>query len=437
MRFKALSAALLVGAMFSTAAGLQAQKGARRPAAKPAPAESAAVQQRQQLDALQTLLFLKNSAAEIKDARDRVRVLLEVADAMWAADQEQSREVFRRAFDGAVEYEGGLEEKEAKLFGMALRRSVVARVARRDAALADRMLSASVPKEAAPATTKESFAKLYGIDSARGDVLVRAAVEMLATDKETAVQLGRLAAAEGYTQGLRHFLVALRAKDAAAADSVFEVALFAASRRSPKELVEALFLWDYAFRHGGIYLGQVSWLPEEAQQAGAPVAPEVKRRALAFAVEAILENVQQFDLSAAKEEERPVARERYALIHSLASQIMPDVERFAPAQSALLQTHLRRIDQELRDQGRTPPTPPEPMQTSGEANEDVEKMLSIASRVTNIKVRDGVYARAALTLYLNRQYERALEITDKIDDDKLELEMAEPIRFDRAGELLA
>lgn len=437
MKFKVLSAALLVGVTFSMAAGVQTQKGAHRAEAKPAPAESA-VAQRQRLDALQTLLFLKNSTSEIKDARDQVRVLLEVADAMWAADQEQSREVFRRAFDNAVEYENGLDEKQAKVFGMALRRSVVARVARRDASLADRLLSASVPKETAPATPNESFAKLYGIDSSRGDVLVRAASEMLATDKNAAVQLGQLAAAEGFTQGLRHFLVTLRAKDAAAADAVFEVALQSASRRSPKELVEALFLWDYAFRHGDIYLGQVSWFAEGgSQQPGAPVTPEVKRRALAFAVEAVLENVQRFDLAAAKEEDRPLARERYALIHSLASQILPDVVRFAPAQAELLQTHLSRIDQELRDQGRTPPTPPEPMQTTGDANDDGEKMLNIASRVTNLKVRDGVYARAALTLYMHRQYERALEISNKIDDNTLELELTEPIKFDRAGELLA
>lgn len=437
MKFKALHATLLAGVIYSTIVGVQAQKGTRRPEAKPAPVESAAAQ-RQRLDALQTLLYLKNSASEIKDARDRVRVLLEVADAMWAADQEQSREVFMRTFDTAVEYEGSLDEKQAKTFGMALRRSVVARIARRNAALADRLLSASVPKETPQATPNGSFAKLYGIDSQRGDVLVRAAQEMLATDKEAAVQLGRLAAAEGFTQGLRHFLVALRAKDAAAADTIFEVALQSASRRSPKELVEALFLWDYAFRHGDIYLGQVSWLAEgETQRPAAEMTAEVKRRALAFAVEAVLENVQQFDLAAAKEEERPLARERYVLIHSLASQIMPDVQRLAPAQAELLQTHLRRIDQELRDQGRTPPTPPEGIQTAGDANEDVEKMLNIASRVTNVKVRDGVYARAALTLYQHRQYERALEIAQKIDDGTLELELAEPIRFDRAGELLA
>jgi hypothetical protein len=64
-------------------------------------------------------------------------------------------------------------------------------------------------------------------------------------------------------------------------------------------------------------------------------------------------------------------------------------------------------------------------------------MLDIASRVTNLKVRDGVYARAALTLYMHHDYDHALEVAQKIDDHSLEAMLTEPIKFDRAGELLA
>lgn len=444
MKLRVFGMAAMACALASSAVGIHAQTPARRGAAKPTAAESEAAHQQQQqqaqgrrLSALQTLVYLKNSAAEIDDAQDRVRVLLEVADALWVAEQEQSREVFQRAFENAVKYEGGLDDKQRKSFRMALRQQVVARIARRDSALANRLLSASVPKESEPKTPDEAFAKLYGLDSARGDVLVRAASDMLATDKESAVQLGRLAAVEGFTQGLRRFLVALRAKDGAAADAVFEVALQSAARRNPKELVEALFVWDYAFQRGDIYLGQVSWLKESGGQAPPPVSPAVKQSALAFAVAAVLENVQQYDMDAATEEQRTLVRERYVLIHSLASQIMPDVERYAPSQIQLLQTHLSRIDQALREQGGAPPSPPEQLPTAADASEDVDKMLDIASRVTNSKVRDGVYARAALTLYLHREYERALEIAQKIDDRALELMLTEPIKFDRAGELLA
>jgi hypothetical protein len=438
MKHKLLSAAAAVCVSLSAAAGLRGQTGGRRGASPKAAGEAEAARQQAQgrrLNALQTLLYLKTSAAEIGDAQDRVRVLVEVADALWVADQPQSRELFQRAFDSAVEYENGLDEKQRKLFGMALRQRVVARIARRDAAFANRLLSDSLPKEAPTATPDGAFAKLYGQDSARGDVLVRAAVEMLTTDKDAAVQLGRLAAVEGFTQGLRSLLVALRAKDSAAADSIFEIAFQSAAARHPRELVEALFIWDYAFQRGDIYLGQVSWFKESGPEA--PVPFEVKQRALAFALEAVLEGAQQFDLAAASDEERPLVRERYALIYSLGSQIMPDVGRYAPNQLQLLQTQLSRVEQELREQGRKPPEPPEPLPTTASASEDVDKMLDIASRVTNLKVRDGVYARAALTLYMHHQYDRALEIAGKIDDHALGLMLTEPIKFDRAGELLA
>ena len=102
-------------------------------------------------------------------------------------------------------------------------------------------------------------------------------------------------------------------------------------------------------------------------------------------------------------------RERYVLIHSLASQVMPDVEQLMPASLPLLQTQLSRIDQERREAGRTPPAPPEPLPSTAGVKDNVEKMLDIASRVTNPQVRDGVYARAALSLYLHGDYERALE----------------------------
>jgi hypothetical protein len=444
MKFKLFSKAALACALASSAAGTHAQTGARRGAAKPAPGESEVTRQQQQqqaqgrqMNALQTLVYLKNSASEIDDAQDRVRVLLEIADALWAADREQSRDVFQSAFENAVKYENSLDDKQRKSYGMTLRQRVVARIARRDSALANRLLSASVPKESEPKTPNEAFAKLYGLDSARGDVLVRAALDMLATDKEAAVQLGQLAATEGFTQGLRRFLVALRLKDGNSADAIFETALQAAARRSPKELVEALFIWDYAFQRGDIYLGQVSWLKESGGQQPTPAPPAVKQRALSFAVEAVLENVQQYDMEAATAEQRSLIRERYVLIHSLASQIMPDVERYAPAQLQLLQTHLSRIDQVLREDGRTPPSPPESLPTAASASEDVDKMLDIASRVTNLKVRDGVYARAALTLYMHHDYDRALEIAQKIDDHSLEEMLTEPIKFDRAGELIA
>ena len=388
---------------------------------------------RQQI-ALQTLQFLKSSGGEIEDVKQRIRVQLEVADAMWLADPEQSRDVFRRAMEQAAAYEESLDEKTRKLAHTSLRQSVVSRAARRDPAFANTLLNAFAPKANEP-TADDAFAKLYGRDELRANELVKAALDILPADASQAAQVATLAASDGFSQGLRQFLLDLRAKDPAAADALYEVAFRSAANRRPKELVEALFLWDYAFQHGSIYLGPVSWLGEDGWKP-APVSVDVKKRALTFAVQAVVENVQQFNLAAASEEERPLIRERYVLVHSLASQIMPDVAKHLPSALPILQTHLTRIDQALREAGRTPPAPPEPMPSGAGANDDVEKMLDIAGRVTNPQVRDGVYARAALSLYLRDDYERALEVAGKIEGSELRLEMTEPIRFDRAGALI-
>lgn len=426
---KNLVTAFVLAALLAPAgaAARQAQKSPKRSE------ESSAAALRQQA-AIQTLQFLRNSANDIENTRERVRLLLEVGDAFWLADRRQAREVFRLAAEQAAAYEDALDEKGRKAERVSLRQTVISRVARRDPAYANRLLADFAPKEA-EATPNDTMGRLYGRDDPRGDALVRAASEILPGDSTQAAQVARLAATSGFTQGFRQFLVALRAKDPAAADALYEAAFQTASARQPKELVEALFIWDYAFQHGTIYLGRISWLGEDAK-APTPVSAEVKKRALTFAVEAIIENVRQFSLTAATEDDRPLVRERYVLIHSLAAQVMPDVGRLLPSALPLLQTHVSRIEQELREFGSTPPEPPEPLPSTSGVNDDVEKMLNIATRVTNPQVRDGVYARAALSLYLHGEYQRALEVAGKIEGAALALQMSEPIRFDWAGALI-
>lgn len=425
MKKSLASVMVLMGALTFPPAGQRAQSPAG-----PAADRSAAVVAAQQQDALQTLLFLKNGAGEIADVKERVRVLLEVADALWPADREQAREVFRQTLELAAAY----EDSEAKTAGAALRQKVTTRIARRDPALARNLLKAFAPKPKEP-TEDDTFGQLYGRDNPGTDVMLNAASDILTTDAGAATQMARFAAADGFTQGLRRFITGLRAQDPAAADALFEAVYRTASARRPKELSEALFIWDYAFQRGTIYLGPVAWLGE--QRAPLPVSPEVRSRALAFAVAAILENVQQFNVAGPPEAESPLARERYVLIHSLVSQVLPDVEKFMPASLPLLQTHLSRMEQTLREWGRTPPSPPEPLPSSAAGEDDVNKWLDIASKVSKPEVRDGVYAKVALMLYLRGQYERALEAAGKIEGPALARQLTEPIRFDQAEALIS
>jgi hypothetical protein len=385
-----------------------------------------------QESALQTLLYLRNSSLDIDNAADRVRVLLEVADALWLIDREQARETFKQSFALAMEVD---KSKSAAESGSrptkTLQQSVVTRIARRDPRLA---LTLSQSAAELSTSTRDGFGALYGVDGAPSEMLVNAARESLSSNTNEALEMAKLASRDGLSQQMRLFLLSLRAKDQTAADSLFTSTLQSAVTRRPKQLVEALFLWDYAFQHKVIYLGAVAWFREAPTEY--PVPATLKQSALKFAIDAVLENTQQTYLSSATDSERPLILERYALVHSLASQILPDVETLMPAAAPALLAALDRLDHELKGQGRTPPGAPEPVPQAPVAQGNVDKLLERAKKAPTTEAQDGFYAKAALRLYLIGEYERAVQVANSITDTTLQQKVIEPIRFDWAGDLI-
>ncbi len=382
----------------------------------------------EQQNALQTLLYLRSNAFEIDSPPDRVRVLLEIADALWLIDKDESREVFRQSFAQAAEFNESAARSSTS--PKQLQQLVITRVGKRDPALAKRLLLTALPQSTQPS---DGFAELYGTNAGRSEMLVEAAADTLPTDTNQAVQIARLAVADGLSQQMRLFLLNLRARDRVAADAFFELALQAAFNRRPKQLTEALFLWDYAFQPPTIYLGPIGWFREAPEY---PVALNLKKRALGFAVDAIAENAAQFYLASAPEAERRLTLERYILLQSVTTQILPDVERLMPSATENLLAHLSRLNQELREQDQQLPGPPEPLPKSSEVQGSVDKLLERAAKAASGAVRDGLYARAALRLYLHGQYERAIDVARSIEDASLQLDLTEPIRFDWAGDLI-
>ena len=384
-----------------------------------------------QESAQQTLLYLRNSSLDIDNTPDRIRVLVEVADALWLIDREQARETFKQSF--ALAIEGDKSKSQARSRPTReLQQSVVTRIARRDPQLA---LSLSQSFAELSTSTRDGFGELYGVDGAPSEMLVNAAREALSSNPNQAVEMARLASKDGLSQQMRLFLLSLRANDQAAADSLFRSTLQSAAARRPKQLVEALFLWDYAFQHKVIYLGPVAWFREAPIQY--PVPATLKQTALKFAIDATLENTQQTYLSSAADSEKPLTLERYTLVHSLASQILPDVEALIPSAVPALLAALNRLDHELKGQGRTPPGPPEPLPQAPAAQSNVDKLLERARKAPTVEAQDGFYAKAALRLYLIREYERAVEVGGSINDTTLQQKVMEPIRFDWTGDLIA
>jgi hypothetical protein len=385
-----------------------------------------------QESAVQTLLYLRSSALGIDDAPDRVRVLMEVADALWLVDREQARETFKQSFELAIEVDKSKSLAQSGAQARALQQSVVTRIARRDPQLA---LSLSRRAAELSTSTRDGFGELYGVDGAPSEMLVNAAREALTSNTTQALEMARLASRDGLSQQMRLLLLSLRAKNQAAADSLFSSTLQSAATRRPKQLVEALFHWDYAFQHKVIYLGAVAWFREAPVEY--PVPATLKQAALKFAIDAVIENTQQTYLASTADAEKPLILERYALVHSLASQILPDVEKLMPSAAPALLAALNRLDHELKGQGRTPPGPPEPLPQATAAQGNIDKLLERARKAPTIEAQDGFYAKAALRLYLIQEYERAIDVAGSISDKTLQQRVTEPIRFDWAGDLIS
>lgn len=385
-----------------------------------------------QESALQTLLYLRSGAAGIDDVPDRIRVLVEVADALWLADRAQARESFKQSFALALEADKSDSSKQSSHRPeKALQQFVITRIASRDAQLA---LSLSRRAAELSTSTRDGFGELYGVDGAPSEMLVNAARDVLSSNANQALEMAQLASRDGLSQQMRLFLLSLRARDQAAADSLFTSTMQSAAARRPKQLVEALFLWDYAFQHKVIYLGQVAWFREAASEY--PVPPSLKQTALKFASDAALENTQQTYVSSTADSEKPLTLERYVLVHSLISQILPDVEKLMPSAAPALLAALNRLDYELKGQGRTPPGPPEPLPDAQTAQGNIDKLLERARKAPTVAAQDGLYAKAALRLYLIRAYERAVEVAGNINDPTLQQKVLDPIRFDWAGDLI-
>src|SRR4029079_11960567 len=135
-----------------------------------------------------------------------------------------------------------------------------------------------------------------------------------------------------------------------------------------------------AFQPPTIYLGSIGWFRETPEY---PVALDVKKRALGFAIDAVAENAAQFYIASAPEAEKRLTLERYVLLQSVTTQILPDVERLIPSASENLQAQLSRLNQELREQGEKLPGPPEPLPKSSEVHGSVDKLIERAAKAAN------------------------------------------------------
>jgi hypothetical protein len=212
-------------------------------------------ERRNQAQAL--LISLAADAGAFNDQKLRARTQARIADALWDADQDRARTLFRKAWDAAefVDQQNRritleeIKEQQAKLGNSAvtsqanIRGEVLRMAARRDRALGEELLAKlklATEREATEASdrskdplnnkTPEAISQRLGL-----------ARQLLQADVERAIQFADPALGTITTDGI-DFLSYLREKDAAAADRryIAMVAIAANDLQSDANIVSLL-----------------------------------------------------------------------------------------------------------------------------------------------------------------------------------------------------
>jgi hypothetical protein len=239
--------AVAIGFLVSPAAGQLPNQISKSPVATPTEttkspnnteAERLRNERRQQARSL--LISLATEARSFRDQALRGRTLTRIADLLWAVDNEQSLELFRRAWEAAE-----IADRESKE-SLHLRSQILAVVVRRDGRLAEEFLQKMKGGQETASKSQNSTSSLWTLNEAAQHRLNLAGSLLRAGDIERALQfadpvLGRV------TISTLDFLTDLRDKAPAEADKRYAALLAASSGSALADANTVCLLSSYLF----------------------------------------------------------------------------------------------------------------------------------------------------------------------------------------------
>jgi hypothetical protein len=384
------------------------------------------------LSATSLLHSLAQNANEIESVNERVRILAEIGDAFWPVDQDLARATLVRAFKEVEKITSATASDEERIATQkrGLRRLVLARIAKHEPPLANQLIH-DLPKELA--TADERAMQQQGVPTPNADALLAIAENLLSSDPKRAAATAGYSLQDGLSQRLRLFLMRLRARDSAAADALVRAALRDASLVHPGRLFDVMILWDYAYQPQDFYFNDVVWSRGNEPRLNTP--QDLKGFVLAFAVNAIVENLQVIPPAGQTPDNKNLAQAQLASLHAVIQQLLPSMQADWPRGISDLQQAMIRVEQELRSSGQSLPSRP-PVEDSAAEMSAVDRLIEKAAAATQGDGRDDLYMAAAFKLLQLRQYEKGKEVAAKIDNQERREMILEPLDFRLAGELI-
>ena len=398
---------------------------------KPAPAKSAAAEEldaetkERHARARSLLMSLSSDARTFNDQMLRARSLARIADALWQVDAEQGRLLFRKAWEAAegadIESDRKLQEeiREKKARGGSytynsppnVRREVLRLVARHDRALSEEFLEKLK-------TQKLEGEKSQGPYELSGALTQRLSVanEMLQSDEiERAIQIAEPALAVVSRQSI-NFLINLREKDPAAADSRY-AAMLANSANNPEADANTVsMLASYIFTPGVFVIFTGNGTSTSQMRSNTPpaaVTPQLRNSFFQTASAILLR-----PLPPPGQDAGPAGIDGKFLV---IKRVLPFFEQYAPAEmveslrgqlnalNAVASENARKRDEELIHRGIKPDRP---------AADREQALLDRIERAKTSAERDSLYIQLA-QMTASKGEMRARDYAGKIEDTEI------------------
>ena len=377
--------------------------------------------------AVAQLISLADEARSYPDLALRPHVLVRAADALWEADSESARRIFRRAWEAAEIADADaqstkIEDRQLQMVaamkrvnGIDSRNEVLRAAARRDHALGEEFLGKLKDK-----TKQDSGSQTSGSNSSEDLARRLQLARKLLDDDQIDPALAFAAPALNQIDvGSIGFLCALRPKRTAMADEKFGFMVAQAEYDPSSDANTVSLLSSYAFTPGN-YLtfkpdGGASWSFAE-EKLPSPDLPSGLRAAFFKVAAAVL-------LRPLPPPDQDYTTSGRMGKYKVINRLMPLFERFAPDIATALRSQLASLATDtpknrLPDPDRMAPSINDDASTKPAPGDILQKMQNRLDHAKTPKERDSICLEVASEL-ADQGDPRARDVADKIDNSEM------------------
>lgn len=412
-----LSLMLLGSLSFSQTAGKSGVHSNRAP-------EAAAALSIQQQHALWTIRELFVVSKGLRGEAVRIRSGAQIADVLWDYDQPRAREYFAELLHQLNSAQLAGDQRSLPLAAKSqLRRAIMAMIARRDPAMAERLL--------------ETYRKSEKTDELDASLYPETASNIAASDLQRAVAMLRRSMSERITPEFVSALRVVRESSPATANEMFYQAMTLSAANDSEAFGKSLpLLASYVFTaHSNLpdsSLQQNGSTLQEGDSGNTPAPSDTPAAPLAdiglinnflnFAFQALLPK----DILASRGASVPGLPAYAALL-----QLLPYYEQYLPQQASVIVEGFNRLAAAIRDPAKRALL----VNLVGEVTPN--QIVEAGATLIKSDEKDIVYHRASLQASRHGDFEQALSIAGSIQDEKLRQDADSVARTEAAVSLLS